>query len=272
MSAAGRRIAESCGIAVSATPLAGSPYVLVDVSTWSQVGDAAARIRDAPHALLDHHAYGDDFATAAFALRDPERSSTCEIALDVLLAAGVQPTPATGRALLAGILADSGRFRWGNVATLRAALALAEAGATTEEASGLLEEEDEDDRSARIARLKSARRARFYAAGDRVVAATVVGAHEAACAIGLVRLGADCAVVATATDDGARVTARAAAGFPVHLGEAFNALARAHPEAGSAGGGHEGSAGLRATGSAEAWLAAALDAIVAQLGGGRELA
>ncbi|MHB8586167.1 MAG: DHH family phosphoesterase [Thermoplasmatota archaeon] len=227
-------------------------FVLVDSSTWNQIGPAADAVLaaiergDAEYAVVDHHPYGDRFDDAAFRLRAPERASTSEIAAEILRDGPTEgPLPAaSARALLAGILSDSSGFRRGGAATLRTALALVEGGADIAEAAALLAETPHGDRSARIARLKAGQRARIFDAGGLLLATASVRAHDGDAASGLIGLGADCALVLAATPDGARISARAARSFPVNLGELLNEIARRRPEA--AGGGHAGSAGMRA--------------------------
>jgi nanoRNase/pAp phosphatase (c-di-AMP/oligoRNAs hydrolase) len=255
------------GARAPASPL----IVLVDCSTWSQVGDAAAeRIRAGPYAVIDHHPYGDDFEGARFVVRDSTRPATAEIAAGILDAAQKNPPPKVRIALLAGMLADSGGFTRGDARTLGAASRLLVRGSRLEEAGSLLAEPAHGDRSMRIARLKAARRARLFEVGGRLVATSKVAAYDADAAMGLVELGADCAIVAAPTEEGARLTARAGRDVPVKLGAILNALARAEPVA--AGGGHDRSAGFRAPGDPDAWLSRAFESLSGALGGeAREL-
>jgi nanoRNase/pAp phosphatase (c-di-AMP/oligoRNAs hydrolase) len=251
VSYAGRKLADAL-----ATPLDPMPrperarrVVVLDASSRVQLGPASDAGRGA--LLFDHHAYGDLAADALATVRDERRSSTCEVVLDFLDARGLPPDRASAQALLTGLVADSARFRFADERTFRAVARLLDLGAAYEPALALLEEEDEHrDLSRRVATLKAAARVEFVEAGGMLLATSRVGAYESAAAAGLVRMGADLAVVYTDREaDRSRVSLRASAALVergVHLGELANALARELPvgKGGGGGGGHDAAAGL----------------------------
>ena len=218
--------------------------VAVDTGSRSGLGPLGARVGDP--LVIDHHAYGDLHERAPAKAWDAARTSCAEVVLSLLDAAAKAPSPAAARALLAGLITDSARFRYADAPALRAAARLQEiAGLRMEEMyDGLREAEDEDDElEARAAALKAAQRAEVERVGRFLLATSDVGSWDAAAANALVRAGADIAIVGTERSAEARLSLRGSTrARPVHLGEVANDVARA---IGWSGGGHEGAAGLR---------------------------
>lgn len=220
--------------------------VAVDTGSRSGLGALGASIGDPM--IVDHHAYGDLHERAPAKAWDPARASCAEVVLALLDRAGVAPSGAAARALLAGLVTDTARFRFADAHALRAAARLQEAaGVRLEEVLDALRDGDDEDDTldARVAALKAAQRAEVERVGRHLLATTEVGSWDAAAAMALVRAGADVAVVGTERSQEARMSLR---GSPrargVHLGELANEVARA---LGWSGGGHEGAAGLRGT-------------------------
>ncbi|HET6405315.1 MAG TPA: DHH family phosphoesterase [Candidatus Thermoplasmatota archaeon] len=233
--------------------------VAVDTGSRSGLGAVGRELGDV--ALVDHHAYGDLHDTEAKAW-DPERASCAEVVLALLDRAQKPVAPAMARALLAGVVTDTARFRYADAHALRAAARLQElAGVRLEEVYDALRdaEEDDDDAEARAAALKAAQRADVERAGRFLLASSEVGSWDAVAANALVRAGADVALVGTERSQEARMSLRASSrARPLHLGELANEVAR---ELGWSGGGHEGAAGLRGAPP----LAPARDAMLAAL-------
>jgi len=259
VSAEGRRLAARLGLQVDEAPdpAASRQAVVLDCSTRIQLGPLAGRV-PAP-VLLDHHAYGDAWEEARVVVRDASRSSTCEVVLAVLREAGFTPSPEVAFGLAVGIVSDTGSFRYANPATFRDLGYLQEVGGfRMEDVFDLLASpEDRNEFARRKAQLVAAQRAMVETVDGLLVATAVVGSFEADAGEGLVRLGADVALVATGKEAGAsRVSARAAPSLAergVHLGRLLNRLA---PRFGGMGGGHEGSAGMRCPVPPEVALAA----------------
>lgn len=218
--------------------------VAVDTGSRSGLGALGATIGDP--LVIDHHAYGDLHERAPAKAWDPARASCAEVVLALLDHARIAPSPASARALLAGIVTDTARFRYADPHALRAAARLQEtASVRFEEVYDALRdgEDEEDDVEARAAALKAAQRAEVERVGRYLLAASEVGSWDAVAANALVRAGADVALVGTERSQEARLSLRASArAKPLHLGELANDVAR---NIGWSGGGHEGAAGLR---------------------------
>jgi phosphoesterase RecJ-like protein len=245
----GRALAERLGLAVDPWPHPEQfdAVVAVDTSSRSQLGRMGAHV--ARPLLVDHHRYGDLLEGAPAAAWDPARASCCEVVLDLLDRAGVAPSRGAAFGLLAGLVADTARFRHADAPSLRAAARLVEeSGATVESVYAFLDrgdEEDPHDVSARKATLVAASRAQIDQWGAWLVATSEVGAYDAAAAGALVRAGADLALVGMEKPANARMSLRTsvrAREAGLHLGEVANAAAR---EVGWSGGGHEAAAGLQ---------------------------
>lgn len=271
VSAPGRRLASRLGLVVEEAPdpRAHRQSVVLDCSTRVQLGPLAGQV---PRPVLfDHHAYGDAWEEALAVVRDPGRSSTCEVVHELLRAASVTLTPEVAFALAVGIVSDTAGFRFANEATFRAMADLcAVGGFTLQDVHALLEETEEvDDFSRRMANLKAGQRAYLEDVRGYILAISQVSAHEASASKGLVRLGADCAFVAAEREGALRVSARgsqALAEAGVHLGHLVNAVAT---RLGASGGGHEGSAGMNGTVDAQVALAALHQALQEALTGKR---
>lgn len=276
----GGRIGESAGLAASARRLAErvgadidpmphfhkyARVVLVDTSSLTGLGPYASKMRPEDALMIDHHAYGDLAARARVAWVDGSRASCAEVVLGVLDRAGRPPDADAAFALAVGIVADSARFRHGGLDPVRAFLRLAEPhGFSVADCFAVLDDEEPgDDLPRRVANVRAASRASVDVLDRLVVTVSHVSAFEASAAAGLVRLGADLAVVSSEKGGRGRVSARGShtlLGRGVHLGQVANAVAL--ETAGWGGGGHEGAAGLNgprpAARVAEAVAAAAL--------------
>jgi len=235
--------------------------VAVDTGSASGLGRLAPRL---PHPLLvDHHRYGDLHDISPAMAWQPERASCAEVVLALLDHARIEPSPAAARALLAGLVSDTARFRHADAHSLRAAARLAErSGARIDDVYAMLEADDDEEPDTldlRRATLKAAGRALIEEVHGHLVATSRVGAFDAAAAAALVRAGADLAIVGTEKSDAARLSVRASARLRgLHLGELMNAVGRG---IGWSAGGHEGAAGMRG----EPPLARAQEAVLAEL-------
>lgn len=105
--------------------------VILDLSSWSQLGDMAGFVREfaGPRLVIDHHVSQDDLGAAM--LKDPSAEATGTLVLRACEALGVAPTPEMAAGLLTAIAMDTGWFRHSSTrpGTLRDAAALVEAGA-----------------------------------------------------------------------------------------------------------------------------------------------
>ncbi|HEX2022024.1 MAG TPA: DHH family phosphoesterase, partial [Candidatus Thermoplasmatota archaeon] len=141
-----RGVAEEAGLVVDPWPHPENydVVVAVDTSSRSQLGRMGARV-PAP-CLVDHHRYGDLLETAPAAAWDPARASCAEVALALVERAGRAPSPRAAKALLAGLVADSARFRFADAPALETAARLVRlSGASVEEVVARMEREEPED-------------------------------------------------------------------------------------------------------------------------------
>ena len=248
MNRAGERLARHLAFAPEplAHPQNFRTLVAVDTGSRSSLGPLGAHPALHAPCLVDHHRYGDLHEGAPAAAWDPARASCAEVALALLDHAGIAPGPLAAHALLAGIVADTGRFRFADAHALRAAARLVElSGARIEDVYAALsdEEDDADTRDARLATLRAVQRAQVEEVAGLVVATSHVGSYDALSASALVRVGADVALVGVERGETARISMRSSTrARDVHLGELANGVGRA---IGWSAGAHEGAAGMR---------------------------
>jgi nanoRNase/pAp phosphatase (c-di-AMP/oligoRNAs hydrolase) len=224
--------------------------VVVDTSSPDQLGDFADVPADA--IIIDHHSRSDRWGERTYYC-DDSKKSCAEIVYQLLKIAGITIERDVGLALLAGMLTDSGHFRYSNPALLRAFGDLLEdAGLEIDEVISMTDLEP--DVSERISQLKGAQRIRFDRVGDKIVAISVGSAYESSVCKGMLAIGADVAFVGSQRDQNFRLSARARPelvrmGF--HLGKLLEDVG---VETANDGGGHGGAAGLVGVGDVEAIL------------------
>jgi bifunctional oligoribonuclease and PAP phosphatase NrnA len=105
--------------------------IVLDLSSWNQLGDMAGFIRafPGPRVVIDHHLSEDDLG--AIVLKDSTAEATGTLILRAIRALGGSLTPEIATGLLTAIAMDTGWFRHSNTVpgTMRAAAELIEAGA-----------------------------------------------------------------------------------------------------------------------------------------------
>jgi nanoRNase/pAp phosphatase (c-di-AMP/oligoRNAs hydrolase) len=223
--------------------------VAVDSSSRDQIGmDVAGR----DLVVIDHHARCGDWDGTLFYCDDSKRSCA-EIVFELLKISGAKVDREVGLALAAGMLTDSGHFRFANPALLRSFAELLDtSGINMDEAMDLTDLEP--DVSERISQLKGAQRMRFERLGDYIVAISLGSSHESSVCKALLGIGADVAFVGSQRDEKFRISARARQDLVrkgLHLGKVLDEVGG---ETSSSGGGHAGAAGLTGTGDVEALL------------------
>lgn len=223
--------------------------VAVDSSSHDQLGvDVSGR----EVIVIDHHSQSGDWEHCLCYIDEGKRSCA-EMVFALLRSAGIMVERDAALALGAGMLTDSGHFRFANTDLLRAFAELMEAsGINMDE---IMEMTDlEPDVSERISQLKGAQRLRFERVGEKIVAISLGSAHESAVCKAMLGIGADVAFVGSQRDERFRISARARQdlvreGF--HLGRLFDEVGG---ETSNSGGGHAGAAGLTGVGDVEAML------------------
>ena len=238
-----KRIAELLGMAVRIDPDPAA-YRAVAVVDAGSPGMLAAGVEIEPDLVVDHHAPDGSWRNALRVI-DDGRTSCTEVVIDILDALGIAMDGGDAKIALAGIIADTGRFRYANARTMATAARLIEGGADMSQTLEMVESDHYFDVSRRIAHLKALQRVEVVRAGDMLVATTRVSAFEASAARLLLQAGADVALVLSVKKgEGARLSGRAgirAVEAGVHLGRTMQGLAEAY---GGWGGGHAGAAGL----------------------------
>ncbi|MDD4653542.1 MAG: DHH family phosphoesterase [Methanothrix sp.] len=224
--------------------------VIVDTSVKIQLGDRLP----ASYALVDHHLDEGLLDGALFFIQKPTKS-TAEIVWTILKENGRKIDERIALGLMAGLIADTGRFKRASPGTFLVAAEILEAGRFDyEKAQEALSVPA--DLSQRIALLKAASRAEVTRQGDWLIACTVVNSFEGSAAMALVDLGADVAFVAGrhGKGDAVRISARSSRGAArrgINLAKILGEVAKAY--AGD-GGGHRSAAALEATGDPSAIL------------------
>ncbi|NIP35835.1 MAG: hypothetical protein GWN18_12795 [Thermoplasmata archaeon] len=236
-------------------PVTVDPAVEDETSPWDRIlfVDTATPSQVAPYdrflgssIVIDHHARNSALAEVNPRYHcEPDSPSCAQIVHRLAVETGAEVDADAARALVAGILADTERFRIApNLAVQDALTILHEGGLELPDVIQSIEKPSYD-RSHAIAMLKSAKRSEHFEIGQYIFARSRVGAFEASAARHMVAMGADVAIVAS--EDGAitSLTGRAGrraldAGF--HLGEFFQELA---DQTGGDGGGHAGAAGYK---------------------------
>ena len=105
--------------------------VILDLSSWNQLGDMAGFIRQfpGPRVVIDHHVSEDDLGARVF--KDSTAEATGILIMKAISALHGSYTPEVANALLTAIAMDTGWFRHSNTrsGTLRAVAELIDAGA-----------------------------------------------------------------------------------------------------------------------------------------------
>lgn len=96
------------------------------VGRWDRLADAASEVL-----VVDHHGSNPGFGSHM--LLDPAAASTASLVLDILDAGGFPVDAETATGLYAGLVTDTGSFRWGGAAAHETAGRLLAAGAETAE-------------------------------------------------------------------------------------------------------------------------------------------
>ncbi len=216
--------------------------------------------------VIDHHSRSDRWNGHTYYC-DESKRSCAEIVYRMIRDAGIPITRQAGLALLAGMLTDSGHFKYATPELLRAfADILAEQHIEIDEVLDLTDVDQE--LSERISQLKGAQRLRFERCGDHLIVISYGSAFESSVCKSMLSLGGDVAFVGSQRGEQFRVSARARADvvrMGLHLGKLLEDVG---VETSNDGGGHGGAAGLVGVGDVEAVLnicmARALDFFRAQ--------
>ncbi len=214
--------------------------------------------------VVDHHAKNRAWDDCRLYYCDDSKASCAEIVYELLKAAGKVPDRDVSLALMAGILTDTGRFKFarpGSMVTFAELMQLHDI--DMDEAMMMVSLET--DPSEKISQLRGAQRLKYWKIGRRIVAISQGSAFEASVCKALVHLGADVAFVGSQRGDTFRISARATSEMAregVHLGKLLNGVGS---ETSNGGGGHPGAAGISGVGDVEAMLNISADNAIKQL-------
>lgn len=268
------RLLESLRVSVVSDPELKSynQVVLVDTASSAQLGPYADKVENP--IVIDHHAPTPGWERAKFYYCDETKSSCTEIIYELIRighhlgfidfsfdsggSTNIEDLERVGLALLVGIVSDTANFRYATPFTfLTFANLLRQTGRQMDEILEIVEGETIDDPSRKVAHLKAAQRIAWKKLGtdDALLATSTVSSFEASAAKAILALGADVVVVAAQRGDEVRISARARRTvlerYDLHLGRLMHEVASTFK---CGGGGHEGSAGLNGTGSAQVIL------------------
>jgi phosphoesterase RecJ-like protein len=226
-------------------------YVVVDTSSPEQLGEYGRTLGET--IIIDHHCPSPKWAERGTYLCDDSKRSCAELVLEIIERAGRPITRDMAMALCAGILTDTGHFRFANAASLRAFASLMDrAELNIEDVLALTE--SPTDISERVAQMKGGQRMRFERVGEYIVAVSQGSSFESSVCKALLNLGADISFVASQRNEEFRLSARARQDLVrrgLHLGQLLGDVGQ---ETDNDGGGHGGAAGLMGVGDAEAIL------------------
>jgi len=232
-------------------PLDADMIVLVDTSSFEHLGKLGEQIKQmAPDlVLIDHHRPVEEMKQfVKFYLVREESASESELVLELIHELGVELKPEVAFLLLAGIISDTGQFRFAKSSTFEAVDFLVKVGVDYPQVLEALKLPE--DPSKRIAMLKAAQRLKFYKINEKLVALSEVSSFEADAAAMLIRAGADVAVVGSQEKGKIRLCSRVREELPketqLHLGKLMSELAKQFK---GTGGGHAGAASMNGEGT-----------------------
>jgi nanoRNase/pAp phosphatase (c-di-AMP/oligoRNAs hydrolase) len=213
--------------------------VVVDTSTLAQLNGIAL----AEYAVIDHHSTCAIKDGAEFYLHRTA-SSTAEIVFDILRFMEAPVMRKSAMALIAGIITDTGNFKYANPDSFRTLAEIIEvSGVEYGEVVDLLASTPQDI-SMRIALLKAAIRAQVYRIDDWLIVTSTISSFGGTAAGILTHVGADVSFVGAEKDGIARISGRArrnAIDAGINLGQIMEEVSK---QFNGTGGGHDVAAGL----------------------------
>lgn len=227
--------------------------LLVDTSSLGHLGEFGQKLDESgiSFAVIDHHKPVEETRQRAkFYYVREDFTSESELIYQILSELGVKLTPEQASLLLAGVISDTGHFRFASPDTFRVVDGLLKAGADYNRVLEILK--PPEDISRRVAMLKAAGRSELQRINGRLVVFSELGSFEGDAAGMLVRIGADIAFVGSEEKGEFRVSGRASPDClketGIHLGEIMEELGK---QFNGSGGGHAGAASVSGKGPLE---------------------
>ena len=215
-------------------------FIILDTASPSQLGKCAHYLENAENVVvIDHHR---DSSFKGYMYLHEERTSTAEILFDLL----PEKNRKMNLALLAGILTDTGNFKYAKRETIETVQKLMNEGIELYEAFDIFREEK--DVPKRIAILRGCQRSKLHKISGYLVATTKVNSHESSTASFLTQV-VDVAFVANVKAD--RIIAKAAQDMDIDLSKIMKEIGQLYN---GDGGGH-----MRAAGATGESISDALD-------------
>ncbi len=223
-----------------------SLIIIVDSSSPLQVMEGEPE--DWPNfRVIDHHPDHSHWEGNNYI--DDTKGACVEIALQMAMLTNSPLTREMAMAGIAGIVADTGKFRFASPVDLEVtSFLLGLSDTSMEDVLTVIEGEDYFDVSKKIAQLKALKRVQYRKIGDQIIAASRVNSFEAAACRALLVAGADVSFVSAEKKNELRVSARAKPHIlkmGIHLGQFMEMVGE---KTGNQGGGHDGAAGLNGKG------------------------
>jgi nanoRNase/pAp phosphatase (c-di-AMP/oligoRNAs hydrolase) len=219
-----------------------SLLIIVDSSSPLQVIDGDPS-QWPDYRVVDHHQDMSHWKGQNYI--DDSKGACVEIALQMAMLTNSPLTSEMAIAGIAGIIADTGKYRFASPVDLEVTSFLLGGSETTmEDVMSVIEGEDYFDVSKKIAQLKAMKRIQYRKVADQVIATSRVNSFEAAACRTLLVAGADVAFVSAEKRDELRVSVRAKPHIlkmGIHLGKFMEMIGN---KTGNQGGGHDGAAGL----------------------------
>lgn len=242
--------------------------IVVDTGSLIQLKTLGPLVKETKtRVFIDHHSRDHEIERlATYYISDEYAVATCEIVFNIWVSLGLEPPTDVAEALLVGIVFDSKHLGIGTPRMFRIVARLIELGASLNSARDLLQ--TTMNQSERIARLKSAQRAKVYRIDNWLVATANLGSFQASAARGIMNLGADIAIIAGNDKKILKTSIRSSDDFykktEIHVGDDISKpLAELFT---GEGGGHPTAAGANGVGDANEFLIIAVDYLSEKIG------
>ena len=236
-----------------------SAIVVVDTSSPEQLGPVGGHIAgDERLVVIDHHATTGDWQAPLSFIE--QRTSCAEVVWHLFAEWGIRSEMGreTAELLLAGIITDTGHFRFADSGTFLAVHGIMEAGGISLQ-DVMSSISARTDQSEIISVLKGAQRMKFERCCGSIVAQSNGSAFEASVSRAILNLGADVVFVGSQRKERFRISARANHSLIKRGFNLASLLSELGAETLTEGGGHPGAAGVSGVGDAEAMLHMAVE-------------
>jgi phosphoesterase RecJ-like protein len=252
VSQAGKTLLQAFGEEMEVDPDLSSAALVIALDSSSPIQVSDGNVSSWKRTwVIDHHQGNDNWGSKDVYL-DDGRSACVEIMLQMAMMSGMPITRDIAIAGIAGIIADTGKFRFAHPDDLGIVSFLLDGSSVTiEDVLSIIEGEEYFDVSKKIAVLKSLRRVRYQRVGDQIIGTSTVGSFEAAAARGLLVVGCDVVFIGCQKEMEMRISSRAKPHLVkagVNLGKFMEEMGK---KLGAEGGGHDAAAGLNGRGNVE---------------------